>query len=77
MKDEQLKVFDSTHIHVFGNGRRAYFRHLFAAVKYAVIFAGTAIIMIVHAFLPFFLVNVGSLVVKRLHHMMNLCKCKK
>jgi len=71
---EDLKVFDSKHI---GYGKKAYFAHLFEGLRYSAIFAGTALIVFVHAFVPFFLVNVGSLSVKRLHHMMNLCKCKK
>lgn len=70
---EELKVFDSKHI---AYGKRAYFRHCLDALRYALILQGTAVIVFVHAFLPFFLVNLGSLSVKRLHHMMSLCKCE-
>lgn len=71
---EELKVFDSKHI---AYGKKAYFAHLLDALRYSLILAGTAAIVFVHAFVPFFLVNVGSLSVKRLHNEMNLCKCEK
>jgi len=71
---EELKVFDSKHI---AYGKKSYFAHLFDALRYAVILTGTGFIVFVHAFLPFFLVNLGSLSVKRLHTELSLCKCKK
>ena len=67
---EQIKIFDSHHI---GYGRKAYFRHCLNALRYALILQGTALIVFVHAFLPFFLTNVGSLSVKRLNDEMQ-CK---
>ena len=71
---DDLRVFDAHHIQY---GKKAYFGHLRDALRYALILIGTGLIVCVHALLPFFLVNLGSLSVKRLHNEMNLCKCER
>ena len=71
--EEDLKIFNSKHI---AKGWKPYAVHWLGAMRYAVLLIGTGLIVSVHAFIPFFLTNVGSLSVKRLHTEMSLCKCK-
>jgi hypothetical protein len=59
-----MKVFDSNHI---GKGWSAYCDHWKRAMRLALLLLGTACVGIVHAFLPFFLVDVVSLSVNRLY----------
>jgi len=67
---EDVKVFDSKHV---AKGWKPYAVHWLGAMRYAVLLIGTGLIVSVHAFLPFFLTNVGALSVKRLNDEM---KCK-
>ena len=59
-----MKIFDPYHIE---KGWSAYFDHWKRAIRLALLLLGTACVGIVHAFLPFFLVDVVSLSVNRLY----------
>ena len=71
---ELMKVFDPYHI---GKGWTAYADHWLSAAKVSAGLAWTSFIAMVHAFIPFFMTDFVGLYVKKLHHDLNLCKCKK
>jgi hypothetical protein len=69
-----MKVFDRHHI---DKGWASYADHWLRASKLSVGLLGASVISLIHACIPFFLTDFISLYVKKLHHDLNLCKCKK
>jgi len=63
-EENQMKVFEANHI---PKGWNSYFRHWKRAMRFSMLLLGTALVAIVHAFVPFFLTNTVSLSVNRLH----------
>lgn len=69
-----MRVFDSDHIN---KGWKAYADHWLRAAILSAGLLGASVIALTHAFLPFFLSDFVSLYVKKMHHDLNLCKCKR
>lgn len=59
-----MKVFEANHI---PKGWNSYFRHWKRAMRFSMLLLGTALVAIVHAFIPSFLTNTVSLSVNRLY----------